>query len=324
MYIEYRSIADLNEAIIRNLHIFPHDVDLIVGIPRSGMLPANLLALYLNKPFSDIDSFMEGRVYSSGRRGAFISTKKTNKVLIVDDSILAGNALLKVREKLLQYSSLHPQISFQYGVIYASQEGRAKVDFYCEIIEGPRLFQWNLFHQPLILPQSILDIDGVLCPNPPVDDDGVQYLEYIKKAPTLYTPTVKVDKLVSCRLEKYREVTEEWLAKHHIQYNELYLLDLPTKEERIAWGKHGIYKGNIYKQSDNVLFIESSLSEAQQIFQITHRPVFCIENFQMINDESSFNRMKSRYTSLLNRFKGKVVSNVIGKYVYSLLKRKVE
>lgn len=324
MYIEYRSIADLNEAIIRNLHIFPHDVDLIVGIPRSGMLPANLLALYLNKPFSDIDSFIEGRVYSFGRRGAFISTKKTNKVLIVDDSILAGNALLKVREKLLQYSSLHPQISFQYGVIYASQEGRSKVDFYCEMIEGPRLFQWNLFHQPLILPQSILDIDGVLCPNPPVDDDGVQYLEYIKKAPTLYTPTVKVDKLVSCRLEKYREVTEEWLAKHHIQYNELYLLDLPTKEERIAWGKHGIYKGNIYKQSDNVLFIESSLSEARQIFQITHRPVFCIENFQMINDESSFNRMKSRYTSSLNRFKGKVVSNIIGKYVYSLLKRKVE
>ena len=163
-----------------------------------------------------------------------------------------------------------------------------------------------------------------MCPNPPIDDDGEQYLEYIRKAPTLYTPTVKVDKLVSCRLEKYREVTEEWLAKHHIQYNELYLLDLPTKEERIAWGKHGIYKGNIYKQSDNVLFIESSLSEAQQIFQIAHRPVFCIENFQMINDESSFNRMKSRYTSSLNRFKGKVVSNVIGKYVYSFLKRKVK
>ena len=35
------------------------NVDLVVGIPRSGMLPANLIAMYLNKPFTDINSFLE-------------------------------------------------------------------------------------------------------------------------------------------------------------------------------------------------------------------------------------------------------------------------
>ena len=48
--MNYRSFADMNNDLVRNLARFPHDVDLIVGIPRSGMLPANLLALYLNKP----------------------------------------------------------------------------------------------------------------------------------------------------------------------------------------------------------------------------------------------------------------------------------
>ena len=52
--MNYRSISDLNNVILQRLHILPRDFDLIVGVPRSGMMPANLLALYLNKPFTDI------------------------------------------------------------------------------------------------------------------------------------------------------------------------------------------------------------------------------------------------------------------------------
>lgn len=322
MYVNYRSVTDLNEALIKNLYKFPHDIDLIVGIPRSGMLPANLLALYLNKPFTDIDSFVEGRVYATGNRGAFIRKSSTHKVLIMDDSILAGNALLKAKGRLSVYLKSHPDTQFCYGVVYASMDGKDKVDFFCELIEGNRLFQWNMFHQPLILPKSILDIDGVLCPNPPVDDDGSQYLEYIANAPALYTPTVRVDKLVSCRLEKYRHITEQWLDKHHIQYNELHLLNMETKEERIEWGRHGVYKGEIYKQSDDIFFIESSLKEATEIFSIAHKPVFCTENFQMINDESFLNRQQAALTSKWNRLKSRLVSGCMGKRIYSKVKGK--
>ena len=35
------------------------------------------------------------------------------------------------------------------------------------------------------------------------------------------------------------------------------MLDFKTKEERQAWGKHGEYKGHIYRKSDNILFVES-------------------------------------------------------------------
>jgi len=57
----YRSINDLNNIILQRLHILPKDFDLIVGVPRSGMLPANLLALYLNKPYTDLHSFICSR-----------------------------------------------------------------------------------------------------------------------------------------------------------------------------------------------------------------------------------------------------------------------
>jgi uncharacterized HAD superfamily protein len=68
------------------------------------------------------------------------------------------------------------------------------------------------------------------------------------------------------------------------------MLNLSSKEERIKWGKHGEYKGEIYKESKNKLFIESSLSEAMKISKISGKQVFCTENFEMINRNEKLNK----------------------------------
>lgn len=317
MYINYRSVGDMNEALIKNLYKFPHDIDLVVGIPRSGMLPANLLALYLNKPFTDIDSFIEGRIYSSGERGSFIDRTKSSKVIVIDDSINSGNALNKAKAKLKDFVNKNQNIKLQYGVVYATTESKEKVDYYCEIIDGSRVFQWNIFHHSGIIPFSIFDIDGVLCPNPPIDDDGPNYINYISNAPLLYKPSVTIDQLVSCRLEKYRNITEKWLNENGIKYNKLIMLNFKTKEERQAWGKHGEFKGKIYKRSKDILFVESSLMEAQKIFEISKKPVFCTENFMMINDESTYGKVK---TILSKRLRGSLAYRGISK-TFSIIRR---
>jgi adenine/guanine phosphoribosyltransferase-like PRPP-binding protein len=46
-FVTYR---DLNEDIIRNLHRIPNDIDVVVGVPRSGLLVASQIALYRNLP----------------------------------------------------------------------------------------------------------------------------------------------------------------------------------------------------------------------------------------------------------------------------------
>lgn len=279
-YLEYRSIADLNRLVISNLSIFPHNIDLVVGIPRSGMLPANLLSLYLNKPFTDIDSFIERKIYSSGQRGSFIDSTITKNILVVDDSLLSGEAMSKVKERLVPMSD---EFNIEYAAIFISSKHKEKVNYYCEIIDYPRIFQWNIFHHPFFIPKSCFDIDGVLCPNPPIDDDGPLYCEYIANAKPLYIPSVEIDTLITCRLEKYRKITENWLGKNKVRYKHLVMLDFKTKEERARWGKHGEYKGQYYKGSNNLLFVESSLSEAVQIARISGKPVFCTETFEMIN-----------------------------------------
>lgn len=298
-FIDYRSITDMNNVIIRNLYKFPHDIDLIVGIPRSGMLPANLLALYMNKPFTDIDSFIEGKVYSSGERGKFINRNITNKVIIVDDSISSGGAMEKAMHKLEPVLSSY---EIKYAAIFATVQGTKKVDIWCETIDYPRVFQWNMFHHKDILPFTCMDIDGVLCQNPPIDDDGEQYINYITHAKPYFVPTVKVDTLVSCRLEKYRPQTETWLAEHNIHYNQLIMLDLPDKETRTKWGKHGIFKGEIYKNSKNYFFIESSLNEAKDICRVSGKQVYCTENFEMIYHNKVLNKGLQRTIDTLRKW----------------------
>ena len=283
MYLAFRCISDLNDIILKRLSILPKNIDLIVGIPRSGMLPANLISLYLHKPFTDIDSFVDGKIYSSGERGTYINTLEYKKILVVDDSISSGKALIKAKNKLINIKS---QFIIEYACIYATTEGSKLIDYYFEIIDGPRIFQWNIFNYKSYINHACFDIDGVLCENPPIDDDGPIYIEYIKNAIPKYIPSVKIDTLVSCRLEKYRKETEKWLSDNHVKYNNLILLDMETKEERQKWGKHGVFKGRIYRDGDFTLFVESSLSEAMDIYKVAHKPVFCTETMQMISEKT--------------------------------------
>ncbi|MBR1728760.1 MAG: hypothetical protein IJ728_04475 [Selenomonadaceae bacterium] len=56
--MNFVTFSALNNDVIKNLHKIPRDIDLVIGVPRSGLLVANILALYLNKPLISIDMFI--------------------------------------------------------------------------------------------------------------------------------------------------------------------------------------------------------------------------------------------------------------------------
>jgi len=123
----YRNIANMNEVIIKRLSILPRDFDLIVGVPRSGMLPANLIALYLSKPFTDIHSFRNGHIYKAGERGQFIDVKEFKKILIVDDSIASGSAMVKAKELIKEISS---DFDVRFCAVYVVPGKENLVDYF--------------------------------------------------------------------------------------------------------------------------------------------------------------------------------------------------
>ena len=124
--MNFRNLSDLNQTILRGIHMIPRDFDLIVGVPRSGMLPANLLALYLNLPYTDLHSFINGHIYKAGERGQYFDIKQFKKVLVVDDSVSSGSAMKKCKASL---ADLESQFDLKYAAIYVLPGKQNTVDY---------------------------------------------------------------------------------------------------------------------------------------------------------------------------------------------------
>jgi uncharacterized HAD superfamily protein/adenine/guanine phosphoribosyltransferase-like PRPP-binding protein len=307
--INYRSTKDLNAAIMGNLSRLPRDIQLIVGIPRSGLLAANLLALHLNLPLTDLRGFIEERVIHSGQRGHRLQKLRYNpekgRVLVIDDSVLTGGTMSRVR-KLIEAEK--PKSNVKYCAVFVSPRGRKSVDLYFEEIMGKRVFEWNIMHS-WVIQESCVDIDGVLCADPTEEenDDGAKYLAFLQRTKPLQLPSVKINTLVTCRLEKYRRVTEMWLKRHGIEYERLIMMDLPSKEMRKALNGHGKFKANAYIGTKTILFIESSKKQAREIAILARRPVLCMETQEML------------YPSVLRYAGSQAVKNP--KYILSRMSR---
>ncbi|WP_367185515.1 phosphoribosyltransferase family protein [Mesorhizobium ventifaucium] len=282
--MHYRSIADMNDTIVGNLHRLPRDIDLVVGIPRSGILAANLLSLAANIQMTDLDNFIAGKTYTSG-----ISTKRRaaldrpvvemRKILVIDDSVNRGDAMRDARRRI-QAAGISAE--FIFAAVYGHLPRHQDIDFVFEVAPHPRMFQWNFMHH-IFLEQSCVDIDGVLCldPTDAENDDGPAYEKFLSEALPMYGPTRKIGWLVTSRLEKYRRLTEAWLEKHGIKYDELIMLDLPSKAERQRLGVHGSFKADFYVKSDAILFIESEHHQAAKIAKLSGKPVLCVETHQV-------------------------------------------
>lgn len=280
--MHFRSIKDLYQDVWQNLHRLPQDIDLVVGIPRSGMLPATMIALVRNLPLADLDGFVEGRTLSSGstRVEAGSAGGRPRHVLVVDDSSRTGASMLEARDAL---AALPDPPRFTYAVVYGTPKPAPGVDVALAAVPEPRVFEWNVLHHPIVS-RSCFDIDGVLCIDPEEhqNDDGAAYLEFLLGAAPLHRPRREIAMLVTSRLEKYRPQTEDWLARHGIRYRELHMLDLPDAATRRRLGAHGSFKAEVYRNSDCALFVESELPQAREIARLSGKPVLSLQGPEMV------------------------------------------
>lgn len=283
----FRTYKDLNQGILKHLADLPENIDLIVGVPRSGLMLAAILSCYLNLPLTSLDDFLDGRLFTSGitkpKTGWIKSINEARKILIVEDSVSSGNSIKMAKKRIVE-NSLYANKCI-YFAAYVSPESIDTVDFYIEKLPGPRIFQWN-FMQHEFLEESCSDIDGVLCedPTPKENDDGENYRHFLLNARVKLIPRRKIKYLVTARLEKYRLETEQWLSQHHIQYEELIMLNVESAEERRKLGSHASFKADFYRKINAPLFIESEDEQAREIFRLTNKPVFCIDSQQFYFD----------------------------------------
>lgn len=277
----YKSYEDLASTIRRNLWKVP-DVDLIVGVPRSGMIAALMLAELMHKRVADLETFLQGKTMDCGGRGGLIPpTPYITRVLILDDTVCHGVNMTKVKERLKFLSSYY---TFIYACVYTDgAEAKQFVDIYFEDIagqDGPLvLYEWNAWHHyEFVTENTMWDIDGLLCMEPPWDSDQKAYEAYLPEAVPMVIPTTTVGAIVTYRLEKYREVTEEWLSRHGVRYKRLVMFPADDARERNETCPPARWKAMIYKRHEWAqLFYESSDEQAREIAKLTGKPVLAYE-----------------------------------------------
>jgi len=267
--LNVRSLTDLNLAIAANLHrLDPTKFDAVVGIPRSGMIPAAIIATQLQLPLADVAGFARGIVH--GRSGVPVSSGA--RILLVDDSCNKGAAMARA------VAMLPPGVVATRLAIYGPyQVDRSSViDLVFADCPGPRAFAWNMAKH-IRLPRWGFDFDGVLCRDPErhENDDGPAYCHFLDTAEPIFAPQRPIGHIVTCRLEKYRDRTEAWLARRGIIVESMTMMPFATKAERMAHGGRGSWKAAQIARLGVEMFIESCPKQAAIIAREAGVPVWC-------------------------------------------------
>lgn len=285
--MHYRSVDDMSQVILRNLERIPSSVDLVVGIPRSGLLAATMISLYLNRPLTDLTGLQEERLLAKGKRAVpgqdMITVQTAHRILVVDDCVSQG-AEMRRAKSVIDRLGLSDRTT--YLSVFSFPENPELADITLQVIPRPMCFQWSFMHTPE-LKRFCLDIDGVLCrdPTPDEDDDGANYEAFLRSVSPKFLPTAEVGWLVTSRLEKYRTATEDWLARHGVKYTALIMLDLASAAERRARPSIVVdFKAEAYRRSGALLFVESSPGHAKLIAQASGRPVMCMTTNRVIGN----------------------------------------
>lgn len=252
----------------------------IIGIPRSGSMVAHILGLHLHLPVVDLEAFVARGVFpEAGERLKGVPSE--GHYLLIDDTTWTGRAMTTGIEKVQR---ILPRSAFKTAVLYGRNEhSLSLVDFIYKTLGDRRFFEWNIWNHHL-MQFALTDMDGVLCPDPAYDDDGEGYRSSITTLGPLFHPR-KIGTIVTCRLEKWREETEDWLRRHHIEWERLVMMQYPTAAERREAGRYGHWKGEVYAKAPRKapLFVESSAAQAQIIHEVAKRPVFCTETMTLLS-----------------------------------------
>ena len=232
---------------------------IVVGVERSGMLPATMLAKQWNVPALTTWEAKQTPTPAGG-------------FLIVDDSYNFGGTMAKAKHALKDQK-------YRTAAVYVADES-ANVDHYFRVLPQPRIFEWNVFHHD-IMQESCIDMDGVICEDVPIgcNDDGPRYADFLRSARPWHIPSVKVGAIVTGRLEKYRPQTEEWLALHHVKYGRLVMMPFRKPEERRSYGIER-FKAEVYSDDKYKLFIENEDKQALMISVKTRKPVLHVGPFE--------------------------------------------
>ena len=287
--MKFVTLSDMAHVIRDNFHKVPHDVDFVLGVPRSGIIAASIISEFLNVALVDVDSFVSGAKPTGGARLHYRkdSGRARKRVLVVDDTIFGGGTMRAVRKKLAPFNDRYEfiyMVVFHEGPCNDIDLALTDVRSYTDNFKNIVLYEWNILqHHAQLMSECIYDLDGVFCIDPPDERNAEEYLNYIRNAMPLFLPATPIGEIVTYRLVSNQEATKLWLLEHGIKYKTLTMFPASSWDERNNSGistvqfKSDIYNSRIWAK----LFVESDDEQARAIHEKTGKPVYCVGSNMM-------------------------------------------
>jgi orotate phosphoribosyltransferase len=251
----------------------PQAYDVIVGIPRSGLLVANILALKLGKPCTTPDLFGEQRMWQSKRMP---DPGPVRRVLLVDDSVNSGTTMAQARKAI---QSARPGMEVTTAALVAHPGSRRKVDLYYIEVPQPRLFEWDIMHQKKVERIGVV-FEGFLAlpittraagPKGNGGWRGVFMKPYL-------IPTYAIDLIIGTQSETRRGAVEAWLRRHGVRFRELVLWNRPDPFDA---GAYLDFVAAVLALRKPDLYLESDPERARHIWQQSATPTLCTEDMRL-------------------------------------------
>lgn len=244
---EWVSTSRLAADSVRLASLLPPDLSAVAGIPRSGVIPAAIIAAHLHLPLWELPPGGGLRPLGHGR--GFVPERGW-RVAVIDDTVYSGGAISRARERMEDRPAV-------YAAVYVTPAASGTVDYFAHTLAVPHLLEWNLFNNHGWAVAS--DFDGVLT----IDGTDKPWL----------LPRARIIPLIATgRHEWHRQVTEDWLRLWGVRWERLEMLpnDQPTTTERIAE-----HKAHHYSTSECHAFVESDPVQAEIIHKLSKRFVIC-------------------------------------------------
>lgn len=273
--LRYLRNQDLAEHTMRLLPQLPPNVAGICGIPRSGMLPAGILAACLHVPLYTLDPSAGPVPVPGGSREPSLY-RSDGPLVIVDDTTWSGQAMTRAKRLLRNQAAI-------YAAVYVRDPKH--VDLYAIHHPGSHVLEWNFWNNGNFVGAGAfrefsggvaVDFDGVLCEEPLVSDhqDLTAFLRWLSAARPLRLPRKHpVPLVITFRLESWRGLTTQWLDRWGVRVNELVMHSAATVEDRDRAHDVAEHKGQTLRRSRCAMMFESDSRQCRVIHEASGRVV---------------------------------------------------
>jgi orotate phosphoribosyltransferase len=237
----------------------PEDTAAVVGVARSGMLPASLLACHLHRPLYSVSA--DG-VRDCGRGARLRGALPLGPIVLIDDTVYNGLQMRQREELVRQHFGKQSIIRC---AVYSTPPGAGAVDLISALLPPPHYLEWNLANSGY-LATTAWDLDGIIVTN--------------HTALPLYTPrSAPVRMIITARPGTERETTIRHLRRLGVTLQELVMWPGSAKDREAILQADpeavARWKARVYRNSKCQLYVESEPGLARAIARISQLPVLC-------------------------------------------------